>query len=212
MPKPSLQRVEELFHAALALPPNERAAYLDAACAGDAELRTAVEELLGHDESLTEADHFLTSPVASEAERYRPDAPTVPASDSALAVELPLIPGYEVLGSLGRGGMGIVFKARQTRLNRIVALKMLLAVEFATREQLARFRSEAEILARVRHPNIVPIYDVGEFEGRPYFVMEFVDGPSLGAISRRQAAEAAGSRPVDRNARSARFKSSTTKA
>ena len=71
-------------------------------------------------------------------------------------------------------------KGRQTRLNRIVALKMLLPLGFTTADQLARFRSEAEILARMRHPNIVPIYDVGEFEGRPYLVMEFVDGPSLG--------------------------------
>jgi eukaryotic-like serine/threonine-protein kinase len=180
MPKPSLQRVEELFHAALALPPTDRASYLNAACGGDLDLRAAVEELLHHDESLTAADHFLTSPVASDAERYRPDAPTVPTSAASVPAELPMIPGYEVLGNLGRGGMGIVYKARQARLNRIVALKMLLPLGFATADQLARFRSEAEILARMRHPNIVPIYDVGEFEGRPYLVMEFVDGPSLG--------------------------------
>src|SRR5262249_3060229 len=161
------QRVEELFHAALALPPRERAAYLKAACGGDQDLRAAVDELLRHDESLTDADHFLTSPVAEEADRYRPDAPTMPINRPTVPTELPQLPGYEVLGNLGRGGMGIVYKARQSRLNRTVALKMLLP-GFATPDQLTRFRSEAEILARMRHPNIVPIYDVGEFEGRPY--------------------------------------------
>jgi tetratricopeptide (TPR) repeat protein/tRNA A-37 threonylcarbamoyl transferase component Bud32 len=89
------------------------------------------------------------------------------------------IPGYELLGELGRGGMGVVYKARHLKLNRLVALKMVLSGEFARSTDLERFRSEALRLAKVQHPNIVHIYDVGEYAGRPYFAMEYVDGGTL---------------------------------
>jgi WD40 repeat protein/predicted Ser/Thr protein kinase len=89
------------------------------------------------------------------------------------------VPGYEVLGELGRGGMGVVYKARQRGLNRTVALKMILAAEHAGPNERARFQVEAEAVARLQHPNIVQIYDVGEADGRPYFSLEFVDGGSL---------------------------------
>src|SRR5262249_20928244 len=89
------------------------------------------------------------------------------------------VPGYEILGELGRGGMGIAYKARHLGLKRVVALKMILASGHAGAEHLSRFRAEAEAVAKLQHPNIVQIYDIGEHEGRPYFSLEFVDGGSL---------------------------------
>jgi serine/threonine protein kinase len=95
------------------------------------------------------------------------------------AEPLPEVAGYEVLGLLGRGGMGVVYRARQLGLDRTVALKMVLTGFQAGPKDLARFRVEAAALARLQHPNIVQIYDVGETAGRPYFVFEFVAGGSL---------------------------------
>jgi WD40 repeat protein/tRNA A-37 threonylcarbamoyl transferase component Bud32 len=89
------------------------------------------------------------------------------------------VPGYEILSELGRGGMGVVYKARHLALNRLVALKMILSGSHASAEELARFRNEAEAVARVQHPNLVQIYEVGEHEGRPYFALEYVDGGPL---------------------------------
>src|SRR5262249_40478652 len=94
-------------------------------------------------------------------------------------IELPVITGYEVESILGRGGMGVVFKARHVKLNRVVAVKMLLAGAYAGVEELARFRREAEAVAALRHPNIVQIHDAGEVGGRPYFTMEYVEGGTL---------------------------------
>lgn len=93
--------------------------------------------------------------------------------------ENPVIPGYEIESELGRGGMGVVYKARQIALNRPVALKMILAGKHAGPKDLIRFRQEAEAVARLRHPNIVQIHDIGESEGRPHFALEFVEGGSL---------------------------------
>ncbi|MBI5759608.1 MAG: serine/threonine protein kinase, partial [Planctomycetales bacterium] len=93
--------------------------------------------------------------------------------------KLPQVPDYEVLGELGRGGMGVVYKARQVRLNRTVALKMILDSAHVNDESLARFQREAEAVAQVQHPNIVQIYEIGDHDGLPFFSLEFVDGGSL---------------------------------
>ncbi|CAN5275606.1 hypothetical protein BH11PLA2_BH11PLA2_31320 [soil metagenome] len=92
---------------------------------------------------------------------------------------IPQIDGYEILTVLGRGGMGVVYQARDMRLKRLVALKMILAGEHAGAQHVVRFRTEAELVARLQHPNIVQIYDVGEQDGHPYLALEYIEGKTL---------------------------------
>jgi eukaryotic-like serine/threonine-protein kinase len=89
---------------------------------------------------------------------------------------------YSLLSEIGRGGMGIVFKAEHRRLNRVVALKVMRSGELSNEEELARFRVEAESSAAIEHPNIVSIYEVGETRGLTYYTMAFVDGENLSAL------------------------------
>jgi len=89
------------------------------------------------------------------------------------------VPGYEILGELGRGGMGVVYRARQLGLNRIVALKMILSGAHAGEADVARFRIEAEAIARMRHRNIVQVFEIGDQDGMPFFSLEFCEGGSL---------------------------------
>jgi serine/threonine-protein kinase len=113
-----------------------------------------------------------------------PDPETPSVADALVAVphpaDLPEVPGYRMEALLGRGGMGVVYRAWHLRLNRAVALKMLLAGPCARPEELERFLREAEAVAALRHPNIVQVYDVGDVDGRPYFTMEFIEGGNLG--------------------------------
>src|SRR5205823_2327196 len=91
----------------------------------------------------------------------------------------PTVPGYVIRGKLGHGAMGVVYEAEQVALKRTVALKVVLAGGHADPQTLARFRGEAEAVARLQHPNIVQIHEVGEHDGLPYFAMEYVPGGGL---------------------------------
>ncbi len=93
-------------------------------------------------------------------------------SDAADAAKSVQIPGYEVLGELGRGGMGVVYKARQQSLDRVVALKMILAASHASPTAIGRFLHEAKTIALLKHPNVVQVYDFGSHEGKPFFSLE----------------------------------------
>ncbi|MBX7103326.1 MAG: serine/threonine protein kinase [Gemmataceae bacterium] len=107
-----------------------------------------------------------------------PDLPSA-SFTSLLADERPTIPGFEIERELGRGGMGIVYLARQLTLDRLVAIKMVIDGALTSPERRLRFLFEAELAARVRHPNVVAIHDVAAHAGRPYLVLEYVDGGSL---------------------------------
>jgi WD40 repeat protein/serine/threonine protein kinase len=175
-----------------------------AECLGDADLATLVEHLEGCDacrqtlDRLSkdgDSEHWRRLRADGASPRHEPPTPVLrrlqgdstfpPApvpipSHTDDADETPPTPqGYEILAEVGRGGFGVVYKARHLQLKRTVALKMLLAGKYAGAEELARFRAEAEVVARLQHPNIVQIHDIGEQQGRPFLALEFVEGRSL---------------------------------
>lgn len=114
-------------------------------------------------------------------------ADDLPAADPELApAPLPRFADYELLEEIGRGGMGLVWRARQCKLNRIVALKLLRSPGFIEPAQLARFRSEAAAVASLQHPHIVALHDFGEHEGQPWFSMEFIEGQTLAEAIREK--------------------------
>src|SRR5262245_39748073 len=132
----------------------------EVACADHPELLVAVRERLRRlDRVRQELDALFPEPGPTRAEFAPLPRP---------GVDLPDVPGHEVEAVLGYGGMGVVYKARHVRLNRPVAVKMLLAGMYAGPQDLARFRREAEALADLVHPNIVQIYEAGEHDGLPY--------------------------------------------
>ncbi len=162
-----------------------------------------------------ETHESLPPPVSLARDSASPDAETDGAAQahyaetiaqtpahvaSANASVIPLIkakvPGYEILGELGRGGMGVVYKARHLKLNRIVALKMVLGAQHADPRELARFLGEAQAVAAIRHPNIIQVFDSGEADGYPFMAMECLLGGNLshrlrtsGKLTPRAAAE-----------------------
>ncbi len=147
-----------------------------------------MNETTGFDPNLTTDPAAGTVDRLSTVDHPKPTAddgkttdhePSPKAARPKQARELPTVPGYEIISEMGRGAMGVVYKAQQTRLHRVVALKMVLAGAHASPQQLGRFDQEARAVARLQHPNIVQIHEIGEHNGLPYFSLEFVDGGTL---------------------------------
>lgn len=176
------------------------AAYLEAEARGEAVDRSAV--LARHPDLAGELQAFFADHDAMRRAARSPEdcegQPTQPPQDPAEAATLGPDPtpgafvgqrvryfgDYELLEEIARGGMGVVYKARQVSLNRLVALKMILAGQLASEADVKRFRTEAEAAANLHHPNIVAIHEVGEHDGQQYFSMDYIEGRSLAAAVR----------------------------
>jgi serine/threonine protein kinase len=166
------KQIEQLCNAALERDANQRAAFLLQACGGDDELRREVESLLAQEKP---ADRFLESSDAGRAVEKM----VMGRGDGAKKLIGKRLGSYQIVSLLGAGGMGEVYRARDTRLDRTVAIKIL-PERLADRTDLReRFEREARTIASLNHPHICTLYDVGREGGTDYLVMEFVDGETL---------------------------------
>jgi serine/threonine protein kinase len=171
------QRVEELFHRAADLPPGERAAFLARECANDEKLLRDVESLLAND---AERGDMIGGAVGRAADQLPEDTSS---SDQFLGKH---VGAYLITELVGKGGMGMVFKALDTRLNRSVAIKVLPPDCFADSERKRRFLQEAKSASALNHPNIVTIHGIAEEQGMDFIIMEYVPGKTLDRLSPRK--------------------------
>jgi tetratricopeptide (TPR) repeat protein len=167
MSKPELEPSSQTLQSPPSAPPSEQTAF-------QAPSAPALDPT-GLQPSTAPTDHH--APATGDGGTIAQAAPSAAALVGAPSVIR--VPGYEILGELGRGGMGVVYKARQLGLNRLVAIKMILSGDYAAAGDLARFRLEAEAVAKLQHPNIVQVYAIDEVDGKPYFCLEFVNGGPL---------------------------------
>ncbi|MBU0616398.1 MAG: protein kinase [Planctomycetes bacterium] len=177
-----IQRIQDLFESALTRAAEERTAFVREASGDDVELRTEVESLLEHDQSAN--DNFMrvaetrSQPPSAKA----PDTVrmTPPAEGRTVSVTRPDIGGYEITQELGRGGQGVVYQAIQKATKRKVAIKILIQGPYASASAQKRFEREIELVAQLRHPNIISIFHSGTTSGgHPFYVMDYVRGLPL---------------------------------
>jgi len=166
------KRVQTLFLEALDLAPEERAAFLEAACAGDEEMRREVESLLSHDGA---SERHIAEALVGTAQSLFESKTIKPGTK---------VNDYEIITLIGAGGMGEVYQARDVRLSRNVAIKVLPSYLTHDPDRLRRFEQEARAAAALNHPNIVAVYQMGSYQGAPYLVSELLEGHNLRELSK----------------------------
>ena len=166
------ERIQSIFHQALDLRPEERTPFLDGACAGDAEMRREVESLLAHDSEGDQIADVLRGAAQSLVSLVSIKSGT-------------RVGDYQVQKLIGFGGMGEVYQARDTRLARDVAIKVLPPFLTNDPDRLRRFEQEAQAAAALNHPNILAVYQMGVYEGAPYLVSELLEGSTLRELMKR---------------------------
>jgi serine/threonine protein kinase len=178
MPDPHWENLKDIFNAAVALPSSERAAYLEKVCDGNSSLRGAVESLL---QSHEETGNFVDAPAFHAAAEMLVDGSKFKTGET--------VAHYKILSLLGEGGMGKVYLAQDTKLDRKVALKFLPAEFAAHQEHMRRFIHEAKSAAALNHPNIAQIFEIGKHGEADYIAMEYVEGETLRQLLIRRKPE-----------------------